>query len=351
MKKTLSLVFLVSFVTLGVFAQAGLQPAATINIVRTEPITVAQLRTEVERLERAAGGRTLSHNDVMQVLDIMINERLALQAAERDRVTVTENELNQHMQELRNNMANTIGRQPTDAEFAQAIRNESGMELAAFREQLRRQMIVQRYLMTTQESTFRAIRPPTEAEIRSTFELARAQFIRPETVRFSMIQVPYGPDAASRTRARTQADNLAREIGTNSARFNDVVARSQNPNSGIQAGDAGFLPRTLEAQAIVGEQLLNTAFNLRNGQISGVIEGVSGFQIIKITETYSMRNLDLGDIVHLGTNITVRDQIGNALLQQRQQEAMARATQELVTSLRAGRPFTIFENNIRGLRN
>jgi len=349
MKKTFFFVFLAFFAAISSFAQAGLQPAATVNLIRTEPITVAQLRTEVERMENAAG-RTMNHNEIMQVLDVMINERLALQAAERDRITVAESEVNQHLQELRNSMAQSIGRQPSDVEFAQAIRAESGLELPAFTTQLRRQMTVQRYLMTTQEHVFRAIPLPTEQEIRAVFEQARAQFVRPETVRFSMIQVPYGADAAARTRARTQADNLAREIGTSPARFQQVVVRSQTPNSGIQAGDAGFLPRTMEAQAIVGQNLIDTAFNLRNGQVSGVIEGVSGFQIIKITETYSMAFLELDDIVHLGTRITVRDQIGNALLQQRQQEAFARATHELVTGLRRGNPFTIFENNIRNMR-
>ncbi|MCL1994565.1 MAG: SurA N-terminal domain-containing protein [Spirochaetes bacterium] len=350
MKKTVLLVALGFFAVFAAFAQAGLQPAATVNLTRTEPITVNQLRQEVERMERSAGGRTMTQQDVMQVLDIMINERLALQAAERDRITVTDNEVNQHIQELRASMAQGIGRQPSDAEFAQAIRAETGMELPAFREQLRRQMTVQRYLMTSKESVFRSIQIPTEQDIRSTFDLARAQFVRPDTVRFSMIQVPFGPDAASRARARTQADNLANEIGGVPARFNEVVTRSQAPNSGIMAGDAGFLPRTMDARAMVGQNLLDTAFSLRNGEVSGVIEGTVGFQIILVTETYAMQNLDLGDIAFLGTNVTVRDQIGNTLLQQRQQEAMARASQELVTELRAGRPFRIFEENVRALR-
>ena len=107
---------------LPVFAQADLQPAAIVNLSRSEPITVKQLRTEVELRERGAG-RALNADERRQILDIMINERLAIQAAERDRIAVSENEINQQFQQLRAGMVQAIGRQPTDAEFATAVQN------------------------------------------------------------------------------------------------------------------------------------------------------------------------------------------------------------------------------------
>jgi hypothetical protein len=76
------------------------------------------------------------------------------------------------------------------------------------------------------------------------------------------------------------------------------------------------------------------------------MEGGRGYQIIKITETYEMKNLELDDIFQLGSRITVRDYIGNNLLQQRQQEILAKASQELVDELRAGKTFQVFEKNL-----
>jgi parvulin-like peptidyl-prolyl isomerase len=345
MKRTIFLL-ICSFLTVNfAFSQANLQPAATVNLVRAETITVGMLRTEVERMERAEG-KTMTKEQRMQVLDIMINERLAIQAAERDRVTVTDNEVNQRIQQYRTLLAQSLGRQPNDAEFSQAIRNESGLELNAFTQQLRRQMIVEKYLLTKKESLITSIKMPTESEITAQYNLARAQFIRPETVRFTMIQVPYGPDAASRTKARELADRLVREIGTNPSKFDEVASRSQAPNSGYMAGDFGFLPRNPEAQRIVGSDLLNVAFSLKQGEVSRLVEGVPGYQIIKVTENYDMKNLELDDIVQLGTRTTVRNYIGNLLLQERQQAILAQATQELATELRAGRNFQIFERNI-----
>jgi len=188
-------------------------------------------------------GRSLTQAERLQVLDVIINERLVLQAAERDRVIITDNEVNQQVQQLRSSMMQQLGRQPTDAEFAQAVRNESGLDVAAFRDQLRRQMIVQKYLMDKKGDLIRSVRVPTDQEILAEFNLLRSDLVRPETIRFSMIQIPYGSDAASRSRARTLADSLIREINNDPSRFDEVAARSVTPNAGFQAGDAGF--RTL----------------------------------------------------------------------------------------------------------
>jgi parvulin-like peptidyl-prolyl isomerase len=343
MKRTVFFVFLCLLISVSAFSQADLQAVATVNLIRTEPITVRQLRTEVGRMETSAG-RPLTQAERLQVLDVMINERLVLQAAERDRVVVTENEVNNQMQQLRNSLAQNLGRQPTEAEFAQAVMNESGLDVMSFREQMRRQMIVQKYLVTTKESTLNSLRPPTEAEILAEYNLMRGRLVRPQTVRFSMIQVPYGPDAASRTNARELADRLAREINSNAGRFNDVAARHVTPNSGYTAGDAGFLPRDQEVRNIVGQQLMDAAFSLGLEQVSSVIEGIQGFQIIKVTEIYAQRNLELDDIFQLGTRMTVRDFIGQNMFNHRQQATLAQASQELVSELRTGRTFQVFEN-------
>jgi parvulin-like peptidyl-prolyl isomerase len=322
-----------------------LQPAAIVNLTRSEPIAVGQLRSEVERMERALG-HSLNGQQRREVLDAMINERLVLQAAERDRVTITENELNQHINQLRAQLVPALGRQPTDAEFAAIIMEETGLDMPSFREQTRRQLIHQRYLVSQKQSILESARPPTAAEISNMFELTRAQFIRPEMVRLSMILVPYGPNAASRTAARQQADSLAREIGNSSANFNAAVVRAQAANATFQGGDFGFMPRSLDAAQRMGQDFVNTAFSLRLGEVSNVIPGPVGYQIIMVTEAHAMRNLELGDEIHPGSQITVRDHIASSMMQQRQMEALLRATNELHAGLRARANFQVIEANL-----
>jgi len=345
MKRTIFLLVLLSLTAAYGFSQAGLQTVATINLIRTESITANQLRTEIERIEKATD-RPLNQSEKRQVLDVMINERLVLQAAERDKIIVSDNEINQHFQELRSMLAQNIGRQPTDAEFNQAVRNEFGMEVQAYRDQYRKQLISQKYLMFKKESLINTLKPPTEAEVANEYILLKGELVRPDTVRFSMIQVPYGPDAASRSKAKEVADRLIREIGTNPSKFDEVAARSVAPNSGYLAGDAGYLPRNQDARNIVGSELMNAAFSLKQGQISSLIEGAQGFSIIKITENYAQKNLELDDILQLGTRFTVKDYIGQRMLEHRQQAILTQATEELIKELRTGRSFQIMENNL-----
>ena len=362
MKRCLILFLLTSLTVLPAFAQLDLQSVAIVRLTRSEPITVRQLRAELEtlawqelapRLRRPPTTEEVTRTALSstveqrrQVLDVMINERLALQAAERDRITVTDNEINQHINQLRQQMAQGIGRMPTEAEFATAIRNETGQDFPAFRETLRRQAIVQRYMMAQKEHLFRNIPEPTEAEIVNFYNLSRTDFIRPDTIRFTMIQVPFGADAASRTRAREVANGLTQQIGTNPARFDEAVMRAQLPNSAYRAGDGGFLPRNVQAQQMTGAEFMNVAFSLQQGEVSRLIEGPRAYHIIKITETFPQTALGLDDILDLGSRMTVRQFIWRSLFQQRQHEVMERAQRELITELRAGNTFQIMENNL-----
>ncbi|MDR0998967.1 MAG: SurA N-terminal domain-containing protein, partial [Treponema sp.] len=335
------------------------------KLTKSEPITVKQVKTEAEQYVKAAmiqeTGRQptadeltkavqgLSPGDKRQVLDLMINEKLALQAAERDRISISENEVNQQISALRSQLAQSMGRQPTDAEFSLAVRNQMGMELPAYRDIIRKKLLVQKYLVEKKQSVISGFQNPTEADVLTEYKLRETQFVRPRTVRFSMIEIPYGSD---KTKAKALADRLVRDISGNPAKFDEAVVRGQAPSAGYRAGDGGYLPMIPQAQAAAGKDFIDTAFSLKQGEVSRLIENARAYQIFKITESYEKKDLELEDLYQLGgvrtpdgrvVNLTVKDYIYNALLQQRQAEAMDKASQELVVELRRGNPFTVDE--------
>jgi parvulin-like peptidyl-prolyl isomerase len=365
MKRLISVLIAVVFTAAAGFAQMDLQEAARIRLIRTEPITVRHLRLEAQKLvwgqlrqslrrqptteEINNVIQTMPREQKRQILDRMINDRLAVQAAERDKITVTDNEINSQLDRIRENMRLSIGRRPTDAEFAAAVRGETGQEVPAFREDLRKQMVLQKYINFKYENQFKAL-AVTDEEIQNYYFLRKSQLIRPETVRVSMIQVPF-TDAASKTRAKELAERLVREIGSNPARFDETSAKGAAPDSGYQAGDAGYLPRNPQSQQMVGTEFLNAAFSLKQGEVSKLIENERGYHIIKVTETYEQKNLELDDIYQLGANVTVREYIRGGLLQEKEMVLLEKVTQELVTELRTGSnpnnpPYEIFENNL-----
>jgi parvulin-like peptidyl-prolyl isomerase len=363
MKRSLILFLLTLLTGITAFAQSDLQPVAIVRLTRSEPITVKQLKSDLERVAWqtliARLGRvptTAEINKEVQsynleekrkVLDAIINEKLAMQAAERDRITVSDNEVEQQITQLRAQMAQGIGRQPTNDEFAIAIKNETGQDIPAFRDYLKKQAVIQKYLLEKKKNLFSSIKEPTEAEILNQYNLSKAQFVRPDTVRFDMIQVAYGADTASKLKAKELVDRLNRDIGSNPSKFDEAVLRGKGPNSGYQAGDGGYLPRNQLAQQRAGADFINAAFSLKQGEVSQVIEGIQGYQIIKITQTLPMKALELDEIIDPGTpRVTVRQFIGTNLLQQRQQETVLKATQELITELRTGNSFQVMDNNL-----
>jgi parvulin-like peptidyl-prolyl isomerase len=360
MKKICISVFLSLFLVGFLAAQSDLQPAAIVRLTKSEPITVKQLRTEAEKLVRdtliqnlrrqptgaeiSTAVQSLTAADKRQVLDKMINEKLIMQAAERDKIIITDNDVNQQLTQFKNQMAQSLRRQPTDAEFGQEIRNQYGIELPAFREQLKQELLFQKYLMEKKKDVFTSFKAPTEEEIINFYKLRQAQMVRPETVRISRIQVPY--TTASKTKAKEIADRLARDP----SKFDDNVEKGKvqvrDPNAEFRAADAVYLPRSPEGQQLVGQDFMDTAFALKPGEISRVIEGIGAYEIIKVTASYEQKNLELGDFIQPGSTMTVREYISQGLSQQKEQAIIIKAQQELVTELRAGNPYQIMEANI-----
>jgi parvulin-like peptidyl-prolyl isomerase len=200
--------------------------------------------------------------------------------------------------------------------------------------------------MTKKEDLFKTLREPTEAEIRKFFEDNQTKlFTRPQTVRLSAIQVPFVPD---KTKAKEQADRLARDIGADGDKFDEVALRGKLASSAYRSDEDIYLPRNDEARAMVGNAFVDAVFNLKRGEISRVIEGKDAYYIVRVAIIYSPTVLKLDDIYQLGVPMTVHDVIGNQLLQQKQQEILAQATKELIDELRAGgRKFRIIESNIK----
>jgi parvulin-like peptidyl-prolyl isomerase len=118
------------------------------------------------------------------------------------------------------------------------------------------------------------------------------------------------------------------------------------PNAGFQAG-SDYLPRDARGQKAVGDEALTAAFSLKQGEVSKLAESLKHYYIFKVTETYEMKFLNLEDMVQPGARETVRDYIYRDIGIQRQQAVLTKASEELVTELRAGgKTFQVFEKNL-----
>jgi len=138
-----------------VMAQSDLQPIATVKVQKSEPITLRQLRTRVEAYQKELG-RVMTLDERKKVLDTIINERLVVQAAEKEGMRIPDSEVNQNFIQM---ISQQVGKNVTEAEFAQLIKDQTGlslddymraqngMSLADYKNFLRSQIIAQRYVM------------------------------------------------------------------------------------------------------------------------------------------------------------------------------------------------------------
>jgi parvulin-like peptidyl-prolyl isomerase len=329
------------------FAQNEAQTVALIELIRKEPITVRQLRTELAPLEQARG-RPYSVAERRAALDELANQRLILQAAERDKIAVSENEINEA---LRESLAQQSGRALTDAEYTQAIQ-QLGTNITAVRQNVSKQLLMQKYLMAKKQAQINAVKPPTDADILNWFNLNKAKMIRPDTVCLSLISVPYGPDAASKAKAKEIADRLGRDIGGSAAKFDEAVLRGQvsrttngsTPEAGYVSTRGFYVGRTAEAQQAVGEKFLAVAFSLNQGEVSPLIENDLAYQFIKVTEVLSQKALELTDPIDPASPLSVREYIRRGIMTENFQAAVDQALKELINELRKSRnAVTIYE--------
>ncbi|MDR2602748.1 MAG: peptidyl-prolyl cis-trans isomerase [Spirochaetaceae bacterium] len=349
MKKKLTiLLFFCGFIN-GVYA-GDLDTVATVKLTRTEPITVKELKAEVDALQKITGQK-LTVDDRRKVLvEKMIPERLVLQAADRDKLYADEKAVDQQLAQLRAALSRQLGRQAGDVEFAEAVRSQTGMDVPAYRAELKRQYIIQQYVMKYAKEKKAAlvdsVKEPEEAEIVKFFNLNKAQAVMPDTVRVSMIQIPFGAAGPEKEKAKETGRQLEKEIGSSAIKFDQVYVRASGGTAGYAAGDPGPIPRNAEAEQVFGSDFMDAVFKLKLGDVSKMIETPRAFYIVKVTDIYEQRTLTLDDEIQPGNSMTMREYIKMGLYQQKQQDVLKQIQDELVAELSRGNPFTVNEKYI-----
>lgn len=331
-------------------AQTDLQPIANVKLNKTEPITLKQLKTRVEAYQKELG-RVMTVDEKKKVLDTIINERLVVQAAEKEGVKIADSEVNQNFNQI---ISQQVGRNVTEVEYAALVKQQTGMSLddmmkqqngmslAEYKSFLKSQIMAQRYVMMKKQADLQNLPPPGDTEIRGFYDVHKQSFVQPDMIKLFLVVVPKGDDPAA---AKAKAQDFQKQLKDKPTSTGEIKVRSQAPGSGFQAGDL-YVNKNANASEQLGISMdaLLKIFGMGINEVSDVSETAQDFQSFVVLEKYPAKILELSDVVKPGTTITVYEYIKNNMVVQAQNKAVTTALQQIIDELRKGDNFQLLKS-------
>ncbi len=330
--------------------QADLQPIAIVKLNKNEPITLSQLKTRVAAYEKELGA-SMTPKQRAEVLDTLVNERLVVQAAEKEGLRVTDSDLNNNFNQL---LSQQVGREITEAEFARMVReqhsmtldefmrSQNGMSLAEYKRFLRSQLLAQQYVVMKKRDQIQNAQGPDDAAIRAYYDLNKQQFFQPDMAKIFLIIAEKGSNARA---AQKLVTDIQKELKGKPSAVSAIRTRSQRNNSGFQAGEL-FINKneTAAMQLGISMQALLSIFSMNVNAVSDVNETKDDYQCFIVLEKFPAKILDIGDEIQPGTAVTVYEFIRRNLTARAQNEAMAKALVEIINELKTPANYQIMKS-------
>ena len=214
-----------------------------------------------------------------ELLDRLIRQMLLLEAALTLKVTVSDVEIEQYVQDFKKRYEIE-----TDEEFKKQL-NREGMTLVAFREQSERNLKAEKLVMGRIVPRLQV----RESEIQKFFEENRDQLpTKTDKVHLRHIFIAFKPNQADRDAAFETINKVLDEITTDGTKFEELAKRyasKQNPSS--QAGM--LIEATTDELKRFPKIFQDVLSNLEAGKFSEPVEGNEGLYVFTVeTKTDSV---------------------------------------------------------------
>jgi peptidyl-prolyl cis-trans isomerase SurA len=310
--KTLFL-FLAALMGLSVAAHAQFAPPkegdkldAVVAVVGKHPIFKSAIDAQTQLFLMQRGLTNAGRDTLMklrqQVLQTEIDQKLLLAKADEDSITVTEQEVDDQLNQL---IKGYVGRLGSEA----AVEREFGRSIAELksspdlRERTRENLIVQRerYKVVPAEQS------ASRADVEAFYRMYKDSLPRMgESAELATIVKLVKPLPNQKERSKAFAQSLIDSLH-NGADFATLAKRYSQHTTAAAGGDLGayyargtFLPAFEEA-----------AFKLKQGEVSDVVETDQGFHIIKLIdrrgEEIRLAQILIKPTTNAGDELAVRD--------------------------------------------
>ena len=317
------------------------KPAATIKLTRQEVVSVRQIKADVDRLEKAAGIK-FTVDQIKQVLDARINSLLFVQFCEREKISVTDAEINSALAQMKA----SLGAKATDADLETQLR-ASGVFVEP-KVYVRQRLLFEAYVQTKRSDELKAILvPPTADEILKAYDLAKASLVRPDTMRVSVLYVDTrGKSEADAKKAKDTIQSIATALKINPLKFDEYALRAGDA-AGYKSIPSLYMEKTSQNKSLFGADLFDIVFKLKVGDISALVESPTGYRIVRANEFLPQKQLGLSDPVPGNQNMTIQQFIAYQVASDKESKFMDALETDLIAKLRAEATIKTFDDNLK----
>lgn len=252
--------------------------------VNGEKIERWEFDNAVKRMEARAGGPVPpdKRDEVLRgVLDQLVAYHLLAQESRSRKIPVPDTDVDARLAEIRKGF-------PTEDAFKQGIAAQ-GLTLEQLKAQAKTSLEVSKVIDAEVNSKV-AVQDP---EVKGFYDQNMERFKQGDSVRAAhiLIGVPQGATPEQKTEAKTKAAAVLKTIKAGGDFATLARSSSQDPGSAQNGGDLGFFPKGQMTPAFE-----ETAFKLKPGTVSPLVETPFGFHIIKVLERRAPRTAPFTEV-------------------------------------------------------
>ncbi len=202
-----------------------------------------------------------------EVLDQLINQEIIWQAAQKDELLASTDDVEEAMQQVRAQFT-------SEQDFIGRLAAE-GFTVDAYRKHVRQILSAKKYMSSLAEKV-----AVSDAEIHDFYVANPARFQMPEAVkaRHILLKLAQGADEESRGAVQSQAEAILQRLLAGED-FTAVAKEMSEDSSAAQGGDLGYFPRGKMVKPFE-----DAVFALQVGEMSGIVESPFGLHIIKVDD-------------------------------------------------------------------
>jgi PPIC-type PPIASE domain len=293
----------------GLAAQAAVplptrKPIVQVNLKANEPYYLETFKADIERLESGLNSIStqkikIASKDKLNILLDTIDMILFRQYCDQEGIKVSDSDVANQMAQYRA----SIGPGATDAMVEASLRRSAPF-YTDVKTYIKQELLFQAYLKAKKADDVKAISQPSASDVLKAYDEMKFNLRRPNTYRFTMITaLTQGKSDADKKKAKDTMHAIADKLKVNPNGFDEYLVRGAvEPKSvGYQTMMNLVIAKTAESKKQY-PALYEAIFNLKEGQVSDLIEENSGYIIVRAEALLPEKQLGFDDYIEGLTN-------------------------------------------------